>query len=348
MAERVTMKEVAEQAGVSQATVSLSLANHPRITPETRSRIQAVAQRLGYQTNPYVAALMRSRRRGKPLPGRPVLAVVCAQDRPDGWRTAPGHTMRQALEAALRQAAARGYEGQEVWLHKDDMSNERFSAMLRARGIQGLLLGPLPPDEPPPALRWDFFSVVRVGVPLHTLPLRAVCHDHFYGSMTAVQECLRLGYRRPGLLLLNAHNANLQHRWEAGFRSAVEAVSAGQRLAPLVCERWPEPKALREWLHRRRPDVIITPDHETVGRALGAAGCAVPGDIGLVSLACPEAGGRITGIYQDGRLIGSSAADMLIDLVERHERGYPAHGTALMIEGRWVPGQMVRRRAGGS
>ncbi|HVW21739.1 MAG TPA: LacI family DNA-binding transcriptional regulator [Opitutaceae bacterium] len=343
MAESVTMKEISVQAGVSQATVSLSLANHPRIPAATRGRIQALARKLGYRTNPYVAALMRSRRRGRPLPGRPVLAVICAQDRPDGWRTAPGHTMRQALEAALRQAAARGYEGQEVWLHKDDMSNARFSEMLRARGIQGVLLGPLPPGETPPELRWDFFSVVRVGVPLHTLPLRAVCHDHFYGSMTAVQECLRLGYRRPGLLLLESHNANLQHRWEAGFRSALAALATGQRLAPLVCPHWPEGKALRDWLHRRRPDVIITPDHETVGRALASIGCVVPGDVGLVSLACPEEGGRITGIHQNGRLIGASAADMLIDLVERHERGYPAHGTALMIEGRWVPGQMVRR-----
>ena len=50
------MKYIATQAGVSQATVSLCLANHPRIPSETREKIQAVALSLGYQPNPDVAA----------------------------------------------------------------------------------------------------------------------------------------------------------------------------------------------------------------------------------------------------------------------------------------------------
>src|SRR4051812_2995996 len=101
MNERVTMKQVAAHAGVTQATVSLSLANHPRISAATRAAVQAVARQLGYQTNPFVAALMRSRRRGRPLPGRPVLAMVCLYDRADGWRNHPARTVRQVHEGAL-------------------------------------------------------------------------------------------------------------------------------------------------------------------------------------------------------------------------------------------------------
>ena len=65
MNNSVTMKTIAAQAGVTQATVSMCLANSPRIPAATRERIQAVADRLGYRPNPYVSALMRIRRQGR-------------------------------------------------------------------------------------------------------------------------------------------------------------------------------------------------------------------------------------------------------------------------------------------
>ena len=40
----------------------MSLANNPRIPAATRERIRAVAEKLGYQPNPYVSTLMRLRR----------------------------------------------------------------------------------------------------------------------------------------------------------------------------------------------------------------------------------------------------------------------------------------------
>lgn len=44
MSQGVTMKTIAAHAGVTQATVSMSLANNPRIPTSTRERIQAIAQ----------------------------------------------------------------------------------------------------------------------------------------------------------------------------------------------------------------------------------------------------------------------------------------------------------------
>ena len=63
----LAVKSIAAQAGVTQATVSMSLANNPRIPAITRERIQAIARKLNYQPNPYVSTLMRIRRQGKPL-----------------------------------------------------------------------------------------------------------------------------------------------------------------------------------------------------------------------------------------------------------------------------------------
>ena len=60
------MKHVAAAAGVSVMTVSLALRRVPSIPAETRERVLAVAEKLGYRRNPLVAALMadlRGRRR---------------------------------------------------------------------------------------------------------------------------------------------------------------------------------------------------------------------------------------------------------------------------------------------
>src|SRR5438045_3468745 len=119
----ITMKSIAEQAGVTQATVSMSLANNPRIPTSTRERIQGIARKLGYHPNPYVSTLMRIRRQGRELKEKPTLALVCAQRAVDGWRDHPSLTIRHMREGALERATLRGYRPQEFWLHRDGMSN---------------------------------------------------------------------------------------------------------------------------------------------------------------------------------------------------------------------------------
>src|ERR1041385_6353295 len=111
MSNGITMKSIAAQAGVTQATVSMSLANNPRIPVATRERIQAIARRLGYHPNPYVSTLMRIRRQGKPLKDKPALALVCALNTADGWRNhPPPQSLR--LDADADPPAGKTAEGQ--------------------------------------------------------------------------------------------------------------------------------------------------------------------------------------------------------------------------------------------
>ena len=58
--KRVTMKDVAERAGVDTSTVSLVLADKPvALTEETRRRVRAAATELGYRRNVLAAGLRR-------------------------------------------------------------------------------------------------------------------------------------------------------------------------------------------------------------------------------------------------------------------------------------------------
>jgi len=51
MVKRVTISEVAKEAGVSVSTVSRILNNHPNVTPELRNRVQDAIKKLGYIPN---------------------------------------------------------------------------------------------------------------------------------------------------------------------------------------------------------------------------------------------------------------------------------------------------------
>ncbi len=344
MSTGVTMKSIAAQAGVTQATVSMSLANNPRIPAATRLRIQEIAKRLGYQPNPYVSTLMRLRRQGKPLKDKPALALVCAQRTADGWRNHQSLTIRQMREGALERATMRGYRAQEFWLHRDKMSNERFSEMLHARGIQGLVISPLAEGDLPPTLRWEYFASVSISVPLPALTITTVCNDHYFSSLLAVRECYKRGYRRPGLALRQVHRHRFQGRWQAGYLVAGEMMADLELVEPVFVDDWDEAALpqLERWLKREKPDVIINLGGGPLHSMLVRAGWRIPDDIGFAWLACPRLGDPLSGVWQNGRLTGAMAVDALISMVERNERGMPEQATTIMLEGQWNEGRTLR------
>ncbi|HTQ32462.1 MAG TPA: LacI family DNA-binding transcriptional regulator [Opitutaceae bacterium] len=342
MSKPVTMKAIAEQAGVTQATVSMSLAGNRRIPPATRGRIQAIAQKLGYRPNAYISALMRIRRQGRPHNDRPVLALVNSLDRAAAWREHVSPAIRQMREGAIERATERGYRAQEFWLYQQGMTQERFSEMLRARGIQGLLLGPMPDNPPVLRLKWDYFAVVALVVPQPQLALTTVCNDHYFSTLQAIRECHSRGYRRPGLIMHWPHRERFQGRWNAGYLVARHLLPGLRLVKPLFFDDHPKPVLLQRWLKSEKPDVIVSAAiGDSVQAMLTRMGWRIPDDIGLVWLSCPELGHPISGIYQNSRLIGATGMDTLISMVERNERGLPAQASTVMLEGLWNPGQTL-------
>jgi DNA-binding LacI/PurR family transcriptional regulator len=59
--KRVTIKRVAQEAGVSTQTVSRVINNRPDVAPETRQRVQEVIEELSYHPSAVARSLIQQR-----------------------------------------------------------------------------------------------------------------------------------------------------------------------------------------------------------------------------------------------------------------------------------------------
>jgi DNA-binding LacI/PurR family transcriptional regulator len=338
----VSMRDVASRAKVSVATVSKCLRGKPGIPEKTRQSVVETARRMGYRTHPYISALMQSRRKRKRLANKlPILAYVTALRSPDTWLE--DSFSRDLFGGASERAEARGYVFSPFWLFRDGMSNQRFSEMLRSRGIRGLLFNPVPNPGTRLDLTWSYFSVVAHGLSIAHPIFHRTSNDHFASMMLALDECRKLGYRRPGVVLEAPVNQRLEYRWESAYFTGRLKLGFGESMPPLLLPNW-ELDRLGLWIRSERPDVLLGPFHEEEVDELAAGGFRVPGDLGIVSLSVRNLGSPLSGIYQDPKFMGATAADKLIDLVERNETGIPQAPITLTIAGQWNPGRTVAAR----
>src|SRR5262249_16266192 len=105
--QTVRMAEIAHSLGVASSTVSRALRGDQRISPTTRDRVLATAEKLGYRPNPLVTALMRTRRRRGGDGGIDRIALITNYGGRENWRSKD--VCRWEFEGISRRAAALGY-----------------------------------------------------------------------------------------------------------------------------------------------------------------------------------------------------------------------------------------------
>ncbi len=348
------MKEVAREAGVTPATVSLVFKRSPQIPEGTRKRILKIADRLGYRKSPYISAHMTSRRKGHLPASSPVLAFVAAETKGGSGPPADFDIAEAYFEGAAERAAARGYRLQRFPLADPGPSARRLSEILHTRNVAGILVAPLPEGWTTLDLEWRRFPVVGLGFTLSEPVLNRVACDAFQAMTVAIEHGHRLGYRRMGLALTANTDARVDRRWLAAYLMEQSNLPEMESLPPLLLQRWNE-QALFSWLKKRRPDLLVTPWSSWLAKRLKERGWRIPEDIGLLTLDSPSPEAPVAGVFQNRPLLGSRAVDLLAGAIERNEWGVPRFPNALVIDGVWCPGASVReatpprkrRRAGG-
>lgn len=353
MKNRVTQTDVARVAGVHNTTVSLALRNSPAIPEPTRKRIQEIAERLGYQPDPALRALVAYRNGRMAQRRKDTLAYVTNWDSRWGWRAIPAQ--EQAYRGAQRKAAEFGYQVEHFWLGEPDLSPRRLSGMLFHRGVTGLLLAShLPAAGGLEDFEWSRLCAVKIGTRPLAPALHRVTNDHAGIVRLAMRSVLAGGYRRIGFVLPKWCDALVDHAWSAGFLVEQNRLAPGTSIPILSVSGTRQPAdalatghddhadvvVLEHWYRKHRPEVIIgfAPPILTLIERIGLV---VPRDVGYVDLNAERGDPRLAGICQHGERVGEIAVEALVGQLQQNLFGLPEVPTTTLVDGSWVPGRSL-------
>lgn len=323
----VSLRQVAEAAGVSRMTVSRAFKEDSPMRAELRERVLVVARKLGYEPDRMVTELMTSFVKRRPVKYRETLAALWW---PERWQLqAASCGFNSEIRRGIEAGAARHGCGVEHVVLSAKQSGAALTRMLQARGIHGLLITPpLTADVLAPALDWNAFSAVCIGTTLREPKLHRA-HVGHYSAMVQVLERLRdRGYRQPCLLLRHDLEERMRRAYAAAF--TVWQEDGAERIWRASGYGSP---GLIEWVRARAPDVVIG-DTDWWHDVLSGH----PAARSFVSMDVETPNGKISGHQQDTVRIAEGAVDLLVQARLRHETGEPPSPLVMITTGHWMEG----------
>lgn len=339
------MSDVAKKAGVSKNTVSLALRKAPQISEATRKRVEKAARALGYSKNPTVAHLMAQLRANRTLGFQASLALVNAHLDRDAFSKHP--TVPTYIAGCRSSGAEQGYTFDEFWLHDPELDGHRLNKILHARGIRGIVAVGLMSENKLPqrfAATWEEFPCVVTGVPMREPALSFACTDHHLLALHAFENALRLGYKRPAMVLDGVIDELVNGRFTSGMEIAQRHLPAAQRIPAFhnVREAQKDPALFKAWFREHQPDVILSLYNVVRHWVEEELGLNVPKDIGLIQLDWRKNEPEWAGMDQHNDVVGEAAVQMVISMIHNHEHGIPAFPRATLIRSTWRDGKTVR------
>ncbi len=330
------MRDIADALGIHSSTVSLALKDDPRITKQTKEKVLAEAKRQQYTANPLVSALMSHRAMRTPPPYRMEFAFVCATESKEEW-LATSTAYHNMLRGATDRAIELGYKLNLYPRQNSKLSTQRFSNILKARNIHGIIIAPMHNSDTRISINWDQFSVIELGYTLQEPVFHRVVHDYFHSMITVMKEVKARGFKRIGLILNENVDTKVHHLWKAAYIEEQSRSPEADRITPLIHAKI-DAELFHTWFIEKKPDVVVCIDFNGTMKLAQSIGLEVPRDVSVVSLGCYTPTDPSAGIYQDYELMGSSAVDQLISLVLRNDRNIPKRNLSIQVGGIWVDG----------
>lgn len=314
---RVTIRTVAEDAGVSVAAVSKVLRDAYGVSDALAGKVRASIAKLGYR--PHAAARgMRGQTYtlGFLIPDlhNPFFSDILA-----GVNTALERTQYQTLLGASESTMT--------------MQTALIDAMMD-RQMDGLMIiGPRMMTDDVMKLAERIPTVL---IAYHTtkpgVNFDTVNNDDQLGAALVVEHLVAAGYRQITYLkqeLVDAEDAMVTTQREIGYRAAMEKAGLGrfqQVVAADQTRRETQSVARHLLQSRNRPDAIfcwtdfIGLEVLSVARELGMS---VPGDLAVVGYDntsyCDLTQNALTSIDQSGQVLGLQAARLLIERIKGRE-----------------------------
>jgi LacI family transcriptional regulator len=341
----MTIRELARLSGVSSATVSLALRNHPRISKATKSRIVRLAKKHGYVVDGRLSELMGAIRihGGEKLEG--CLGLISLYPEACPWEDPTRSYLQRIQQAQMQRALELGYRIEPFWVREPGLRPERLAAIIEARGINGLLsLGALELEDEIPA-PLQKFTIVTSGTSIRTRVHRVV--SHFSQNANLLLTTLKeRGYRRPGAILQQFQDGRNLHQVAGIYLYFSQYVFGDLDLPIFYATDAPEVAAFDRWFRRYKPDVIVYGEYRRYGpvveKYLKDRRLRVPHDVGLALIESSNHPDNMSGVRSNLEQCGKCTVELLVSVLQQGQYGPPVSPTVISVEGDWVEGKTIR------
>ncbi|WP_112429021.1 LacI family DNA-binding transcriptional regulator [Thermogemmatispora tikiterensis] len=308
---RVTIKDVAREAGVSKATVSKYLNNAPYVSEHTRQLIEAAIRKLDFQPNSTARGLRNHRSH--------CIGVIVA--------SILNPFYPQLIQGIEDVATARGYALLLASSDGDARQEHQIVQAMRQRQVEGIIFASVRlTDREVLKLKRMHTHVILASRHLPDAPVDYVIVDSYKGAYLAVEHLLMHGHRRIAHIGGPENIAQFADRMR-GYSKALE--DAGLDVDPTLVIRGglrleDGELAFRQLMALANPPTAIfaATDNLAFGvlRAARASGCLIPEQLALVGfdnvpfsdIAAPP----LTTVDGNALGIGRHAASLLIDRIE--------------------------------
>lgn len=270
----ITLKDVAESARVSQATVSRVLNDNPTVNAELRTRVQETIRKLGYQPN-HAARRLRAQSSN-------VIGLIISDIQNPYFIS----IIRGIEDAAYVQQM-------NIILcnsDEDPAKQEMYLKVMQAEHVAGLIYVPAPNPKGK-----VIHTLLEAGTPiilldrvLDEVALDIVKVDNTQGAYDAVKHLLDLGYRRIATIMSSPDLTTGKERFQ-GYCDALKdyGIPVDQSLIKIADSRSEGGYQMTNELLSlpQRPDALFVGNNlMTLGalRALHELNIDIPGEVALV------------------------------------------------------------------
>jgi DNA-binding LacI/PurR family transcriptional regulator len=319
MKKRPTIRDVAEKAGVSIATVSFVLNKRPgeAISERVRKRVTKAAEQLAYHPSASARGLATQRTRN--------LALVSYRD-PSAIAN-PFYSF--VVQGIIKETTRREYN--LLFSFVDDIYEgaKDLPQAVRERNAEGVLVMHLTSKEMATDIQQLGVPIAAIDVYPHLDDAFCVDIDNVQGAKLATNHLLELGHRRLGFIYGAPERVSIAQRAD-GFREALAEAGLGRASASALyeCEQLNHDSGYaraKELLASPKPPTgIVCANDELAAGVLRAAyelGVSVPRQLSVVGfdniVMSDYSNPPLTTVGIDKEEMGRRAVAGLLDLVEK-------------------------------
>lgn len=311
----VRIKDVAERASVSVATVSRVLNADPSVDPEFRERVRRAVAELGYRPNRLARNLRRQQMEALGI-------VVPDIENPH---------FAEAVRIIEGVAIEMGYRVLVCNTDEDEARQAACLRMLADERVSGIVLSPSDPEGDIGQLRDLGIPVVTIDRALKRAQTDLIVADNVPAVQLATQRLIDAGHRRIAFVGGRSEVETGSERQE-GYLAAIERSGLRPVMANGAFRRDAARVAVTELL--REPDppsaLIVANNLMALGalQAVRDCGLRVPDDISIIAVDNPDwaelLDPPLTVLAQPIRAMATQAVDLLIRRI-RGEEFPPVH-----------------------